>query len=59
MLQERAVFSEISFTLRINSLTGANTIGSSVNDCFGDVPDPLTSISTPTIDRFLDGSGAV
>ncbi|MDB4152815.1 gliding motility-associated C-terminal domain-containing protein [Flavobacteriaceae bacterium] len=52
-------FSEISFTLRINSLTGANTIGSSVNDCFGDVPDPLTSISTPTIDRFLDGSGAV
>ena len=52
-------FSEISFTLRINSFTGANTIGSSVNDCFGDVPDPLTSISTPTIDRFLDGSGAV
>ena len=52
-------FSDTSLVLRMNSFTGANTIGSSVNDCFGDVPDPFTSIATPTTDRFLDGSGAV
>ncbi len=51
-------FSEISFVLRINSFTGANTIGSSVNDCYGDVPDAFTNISTKTNNRFVDGSGA-
>ncbi|MDB9899389.1 gliding motility-associated C-terminal domain-containing protein [Flavobacteriaceae bacterium] len=39
---------ESTFVLRINSFTGANTISNSVNACFGEVPTPFTSISTPT-----------
>ncbi|MDO7602928.1 MAG: hypothetical protein MUQ85_03250, partial [Flavobacteriaceae bacterium] len=49
-------YDDTSFVIRINSLTGNNVIGNSQNLCSGDVPNPFTSISTPTSDRISDGA---
>ncbi|MDA8898075.1 hypothetical protein N9I46_01655, partial [Flavobacteriaceae bacterium] len=49
-------YDDTSFVIRINSLTGNNVTGNSQNLCSGDVPNPFTSISTPTSDRISDGA---
>ena len=53
---QNGCFADSSFVLRINSLTGANTISNSTNACFGEVPTPFTSVSTPSVDRLVDGA---
>ena len=56
---QNGCFADSSFVLRINSLTGANTISNSTNACFGAVPTPFTSVSTPSVDRLVDGATLV
>ncbi|MGB2244675.1 MAG: beta strand repeat-containing protein [Flavobacteriaceae bacterium] len=43
-------FSSFTITMRVNSITGANTIGNGQNICTGDDPALLTSVAVPTAD---------
>ena len=48
-------YSEDSLVLRINELSGANTISGSQTVCIGEVPAALTNVATPSAPRTADG----
>ena len=49
-------FSDDDFVLRINEITGSNTIGNAQSVCAGELPNPFTNTATPTASRAADGA---
>ena len=41
--------------VRVNEVSGPNTIGSDQTVCVGETPDPFTNVATPTAPRTADG----
>ena len=48
------MFSFANVVLRVNELTGNNTIGNAQTVCVGEIPSAFTNISTPTALRAGD-----
>ena len=48
-------FSDDSFVLRVNELTGSNTIGNGQTVCVGETPNAFTNVATPSAPRTADG----